>query len=488
MVGEFAGRGEGLAMGLEANFNYLDDLVTTWPLGTDPKNEGDNHIAGTKSAVRGNISGDGTATRLLVANAEKARVDAEGFLLASGAIRFGSESTITSSPSDLSIAVAGSATPGLVVSANIASFTAASNASVSAIDASGEALTLRKLQSSDAILRSEGQARRLAGEVTATGGVTEVLWDGGPGIGLSGYYGGALRHSAVIAGLDVKATGVGNPRVIVTDEGANQAELVKFESSYVSLRNLQPAQAARVEVRDTADSATVSILRGDEAATEIYGGAGRRILSTGTGTDVEAGSDYFLRLALDSAWNFRQSGSGAAAELVLRSEAGNKVFRIDEATASTPAATFVPGGVQTLFDDTGASALIVAPESERLTVNSSAQVRDSRDLIRPVGFNVMPNQNIADATIDGARAGNFQNMNSSVERTITLGDLVTGQTTVIGVSTAGFANIVPAVGKTLLWLSGSGVVSGPRVLASGGVATVYARTTSEYFIWGAGLS
>ena len=53
-------------MGLETQFDNLDDLNSDWPLGTDPKSEGDNHLRGIKLALKGNITGDGTGTQLKV--------------------------------------------------------------------------------------------------------------------------------------------------------------------------------------------------------------------------------------------------------------------------------------------------------------------------------------------------------------------------------------------------------------------------------------
>lgn len=55
-------------MGLEL-FGNIDDLNELFPLGTDPKSEGDDHIRGVKESLKGNVSGDSAVTRLLVAAA-----------------------------------------------------------------------------------------------------------------------------------------------------------------------------------------------------------------------------------------------------------------------------------------------------------------------------------------------------------------------------------------------------------------------------------
>lgn len=51
-------------MGLEA-FGFIDDMVDTNPLGTDPVSEGDDHLRGIKESVQGNLAGDVNTTKLL---------------------------------------------------------------------------------------------------------------------------------------------------------------------------------------------------------------------------------------------------------------------------------------------------------------------------------------------------------------------------------------------------------------------------------------
>jgi hypothetical protein len=62
-------------VGLETDFDYLDDLNVTWPLGTDPVSEGDNHVAGLKNAIRSAINNDGTFTSLFLATVEALRLE-----------------------------------------------------------------------------------------------------------------------------------------------------------------------------------------------------------------------------------------------------------------------------------------------------------------------------------------------------------------------------------------------------------------------------
>lgn len=52
-------------MGLETNFNGVDDLNQSWPTNAaDPVSEGANHLRGIKKAVQGGFGGDGTRADL----------------------------------------------------------------------------------------------------------------------------------------------------------------------------------------------------------------------------------------------------------------------------------------------------------------------------------------------------------------------------------------------------------------------------------------
>ncbi len=39
-------------MGVEASYSNINDLNTSWPLGTDVKSDGDAHLRGIKTAVK----------------------------------------------------------------------------------------------------------------------------------------------------------------------------------------------------------------------------------------------------------------------------------------------------------------------------------------------------------------------------------------------------------------------------------------------------
>lgn len=68
-------------MGLETSFDNIDDLNSAWPLGTDPKSEGDDHIAGIKKALKANVTGSAIATRLNVAGNVGALAEADSLVL-----------------------------------------------------------------------------------------------------------------------------------------------------------------------------------------------------------------------------------------------------------------------------------------------------------------------------------------------------------------------------------------------------------------------
>ncbi|MFV2089016.1 MAG: hypothetical protein ACC642_00005, partial [Pseudomonadales bacterium] len=67
-------------MGLEVG-DYIDNLNPLWPLGTDPKSEGDNHFRLLKTALGNAVTGDATITRLRVNDENRLTVDALGVLV-----------------------------------------------------------------------------------------------------------------------------------------------------------------------------------------------------------------------------------------------------------------------------------------------------------------------------------------------------------------------------------------------------------------------
>ena len=64
-------------MGLETG-DFIDDLNSDWPLGTDPVAEGDDHLRLIKRCLQGNVAGDATSTTLLAAAASILAAQATG--------------------------------------------------------------------------------------------------------------------------------------------------------------------------------------------------------------------------------------------------------------------------------------------------------------------------------------------------------------------------------------------------------------------------
>ena len=55
-------------MALEPSFDNIDDLNRLNPADNDPVEEGDDHLRGIKQALQGNVTGDATETRLVIAD------------------------------------------------------------------------------------------------------------------------------------------------------------------------------------------------------------------------------------------------------------------------------------------------------------------------------------------------------------------------------------------------------------------------------------
>lgn len=125
---------------------------------------------------------------------------------------------------------------------------------------------------------------------------------------------------------------------------------------------------------------------------------------------------------------------------------------------------------------------------------TGGKVKDGGDTARPVGFNVMPvyEIDIAD-TFDLAHNGMLWHTDGASTIAFTCANDATipqGATYVIVNESSAGTQTISTGAITLRWFDGAttGGQTGTRTLASGGVATVYKYSDTEFFIWGSGLS
>lgn len=124
------------------------------------------------------------------------------------------------------------------------------------------------------------------------------------------------------------------------------------------------------------------------------------------------------------------------------------------------------------------------------TTTSGAQVADGSSSFLDIGFNQMPTDNQAGAfTIGVTNAGHKERYTGAGSQAVTLTDeanIPDGSTWVIVNAGTGALDITIT---TLTLYDGSGtIVTGNRILAIAGVATITKRIDGQYEIWGAGLT
>lgn len=125
---------------------------------------------------------------------------------------------------------------------------------------------------------------------------------------------------------------------------------------------------------------------------------------------------------------------------------------------------------------------------------TGGKVKDGGDTARPIGFNVMPVYEIDAAdSFDLAHNGMLWHTDGASTIAFTCANDATipqGATYVIVNESSAGVQTISAGAITLRWFDGStaGGQTGTRTLASGGVATVYKYSDTEFFVWGSGLS
>lgn len=148
------------------------------------------------------------------------------------------------------------------------------------------------------------------------------------------------------------------------------------------------------------------------------------------------------------------------------------------------------GGSGVLSSTSSGDALLFGAGNARLRAlaiqdaNSFAAVDNNDGEALPVGFNIMPalalnsNRNVAVGDIGYM-------LRSSSTRTLDVVSLKNGAT--IGLCAVGATTtIAQGSGQTLTWLNGT-QVNGQRTITNG-VATLWQRSTSSWYIWGTGIS
>lgn len=439
-------------MGLETQFDNLEDLNPDWPLGTDPKSEGDNHLRGVKLALRGNIRGDGAVTQLLVAGEPKVLATPEGVVvqmpdddLTTGWLKFAREGDdsvvggILLRPQvDMRFRVGDGGASTFVFQRGNGEKTAAS------FNLDGESALFYD-GAGDTGLRTQ-----------STGGLVHRSGSGHPVFSFQNADGvkGHIRVRGDALGLDIAVEG--NEPVNIRSGGLSGTDLAVLHP--VNGFTLNHAGVARL-------------------TSQSYG-----LLHSGTVLDQDAGAGNSSQI------RFRNADFGGS---LYMTAGGSLSLRHTSGAGSLGDIAFqaaIAGWAGMGFQGTDHIRTQSADEW-----NSGGSVTDLSGARRPIGYNVMPR-----IDLNGSRPVNVGDVGKRIRHsraavdTLTCADIGNDGATIIyngtdGSAVTGVLHIAQG-GGDLRWFNGAGVESGDRQMAHGGMATLVQLSAAVWEIWGSGIS
>ncbi len=514
-------------MGLETQVDYIADLNADWPLNSDPKSEGAAHIRYVKTALQGNVAGDGNMSALLAAGQARViafegglrvvdtfsspRIDLEdsqnvirSVITHSDAvglyvqcIEAGGDVIVTAKPSgggaDIELArfrpEGGSAFTqnGLPALRMI-------DQGVDVLDTIGlnprvslrnngnlEVSVIQHLNTDALVVRNMQAAADVTMQATSAGSeVRDVARGNGDG-GLQGFFQGNVAHEANTDGLAVRHPTADQPALLLeTSSSELVAWLQRETGGTLTLRNQTLDGDLNLVVRDLAGNprTLVNVNADNGVGLGIGSQITARTKSTGmafgTSTAVEA-------LLLGNDLQFSRVGRN-----YITMAAGGGDIRFRDNNDFVDVLTVVPSGaISGLHNKQRAFETLAA----QFGGNSRFGVRDDDDVLRAAGFNVSPVVvNNANYTFAGGDVGRTVLKNSGGAVTYTCAsdagindgarwDVVNDDTETL--------TIAQGAGVTIKFFDGGGSpVTGNHLLPGNGVATVQKRSNSEYWVFG----
>ena len=441
-------------MGLETQFNSIDDLNVSWPLGTDPKSEGDNHLRGIKNAIKGNVRGDGLGTQL----------------------RIGADNVVSVLP--------GSTTHNRPSAGVVDLATAILGVNKAILRGDAGVVQLRAPVQGDVLeLWTNGA---VAGEVAAiqcvADGAVQINYRGRPNI-IGNAQGATVRR---VTGETVTLLALHD------DGGVVRAEVAQGLTTMVVRGRVSNAPIDLYASRAGADEPQA---RFDPVAGPTFYRAGARKMNFSDngfnfyGAGVGAGAVSTLSMFDENAINLLQFQSNASYAGIL-SRVAAKDFNIYVADAGgtlRQRVQMVSQGDMILYGADAAAKLRVLGVGT--TQNSAARVLDGIGTARAVGFNTMPRSDQAvSRALTTNDSGNM--LYCTAVLTITLNTAIFGDGEVVAImnGSAGNLTIAQGAGFGLTWNQGGATSSGPRTVAPGSVVTLWFPNSTSAFIWGNGLS
>ena len=517
-------------MGLEANFDNLDDLNESWPLNTDPVSEGAAQLRGVKTAIHGNINGSGTETWLLSGGEQSLIAGANGAAVRGHGVPGQTLLELVDDADDPQVGLHADQLGGLF---HVTMQNKLLKFSLDGINAGDAAVTLIYADPDAQVNLYSGGVPRLGttgigGQVLGSAfqvnnaGADELTYHR-LRTSVGGFQMQVAETSAQMSLQQISSAGTVQKAVLnASRDGALQlfnngllaltttpqgitTDSQTDETAYVQIRNISQARSARVgfnntdnlDLRNLATGGGVRLLNSGnvlmveaKSAAEVglYNDGGLALQTTGRGLDVldsDASGTPTIGLRLANTTSVGQV-LATATQMIIRAGAGGSMNLQDNNGTNVLNST-VGGAVSLLA--AGVICFSTYTATNRANFNTGGSVRDAGGTDRPIGFNTLPRTDINTANYVPAAADNGEKLRIGGSGSI----LLTGSTmptdgvVVVNCNAAGSVAINAGT-ATLNWYSGAGITAGSRTLARGGVVTLCKISSSEWEIWGSGLS
>lgn len=432
-------------MALEPDFRFIDDLVPANPLATDPVAEGDNHLGGIKNALKANITGNATETRLVNG----------------GVVR--------------TIALANS----------LRVIAAGDTAEVDGYDPTGATKRFSLLHQAGLVtLQNHTLAGVLRAAVLGTSGLQTQFSATPDGESFIGY-----------AGL---------PAVRAESDGASAQTTVaggavfRFRSSAGVLHGSVGSTTARMDITQALGT-EIRLNIGAATGVRVIGGAGGGVQlfhdDNLRASVIDAGMVVRGNAADAATIDLAGSGGEAGGDIVLapayygmisrRPGANLTLWNAD--TATRRVLEGVPGAETRLFTAGLEYMATAASAAARTAANSGGTVSDGAATKRAVGFNVMPPRNVNTMTISAANISERIRFTAAAQ-TLTLAALAAGATIVVANVSAGNLTVTDGVTTVSVLTGGAVVPATSFTLLPGSECRLFWATTTVVEVIGNGVT
>lgn len=337
--------------------------------------------------------------------------------------------------------------------------------------------------------------------ITITGGATgQIDFDG------TAYFTNTIYPQGQTVGQITAVTGnFGSIQVTGADGSSGTWSGYSIGGEVVFMSNLTGSGTTnRAGVYDDINNAWVWLFNESQANNEIefyYNGSGvMRTASSGIDIADTAGSDPILGFYPSGTFSGRQAfiQSQDTGSLIIRNEVHGGPINIQGENNSGINQNIIQGDPDDDVDLYYAGNAVFRTADED-TESTGAEIRHADQTFYPVGMNVAapkvnPSSWSATATwLDYAGHTIIKGNTTAFTATLPQNTVTSlpngGVWTFCNLDTNNISIALPGTNNpTLTWLDGTGGATGARTIGDGGVATLYRRNASNWYIWGNGIS